>query len=46
MGDRVLTTVAGSYPQPDWLVDKTLLERNSVPRRLSDGNDTQLQPAV
>lgn len=32
MGERVLTTVVGSYPQPDWLVDKPLLERNSVPR--------------
>ena len=32
MGERVLTTVVGSYPQPDWLVDKALLERNSVPR--------------
>jgi 5-methyltetrahydropteroyltriglutamate--homocysteine methyltransferase len=32
VGDRVLTTVVGSYPQPDWLVDKALLEHNSVPR--------------
>ena len=46
MGDRVLTIVAGSYPQPNWRVDKTLLERNGVPRRPSDGNDTQLHPAV
>jgi 5-methyltetrahydropteroyltriglutamate--homocysteine methyltransferase len=32
MGDRVLTTVVGSYPQPDWLVDKARLAENSVPR--------------
>jgi 5-methyltetrahydropteroyltriglutamate--homocysteine methyltransferase len=28
----VLTTVVGSYPQPDWLVDKTVLRTAAVPR--------------
>jgi 5-methyltetrahydropteroyltriglutamate--homocysteine methyltransferase len=28
----VLTTVVGSYPQPDWLVDKTPFRTNVVPR--------------
>jgi 5-methyltetrahydropteroyltriglutamate--homocysteine methyltransferase len=26
------TTVVGSYPQPDWLVDRAALERHGVPR--------------
>jgi 5-methyltetrahydropteroyltriglutamate--homocysteine methyltransferase len=26
------TTVVGSYPQPDWLVDRALLEHHGVPR--------------
>jgi 5-methyltetrahydropteroyltriglutamate--homocysteine methyltransferase len=26
------TTVVGSYPQPDWLVDKTVLKSQTVPR--------------
>src|ERR1044072_7804217 len=26
------TTVVGSYPQPDWLVDRSLLEHHGVPR--------------
>jgi 5-methyltetrahydropteroyltriglutamate--homocysteine methyltransferase len=26
------TTVVGSYPQPDWLVDKTVLNAQTVPR--------------
>ena len=26
------TTVVGSYPQPSWLVDRTLLVRKGVPR--------------
>ena len=26
------TTVVGSYPQPDWLVDHTLLKAQTVPR--------------
>src|SRR5256885_6989270 len=26
------TTVIGSYPQPDWLVDHTVLEAQTVPR--------------
>src|SRR5712691_573212 len=32
MSDRVLTTVVGSYPQPDWLVDRARFEQNIVPR--------------
>jgi 5-methyltetrahydropteroyltriglutamate--homocysteine methyltransferase len=32
MGDRILpTTVVGSYPQPDWLIDRELL-KTMVPR--------------
>ncbi len=32
MTDRLLpTTVVGSYPQPDWLVDRALL-KTMVPR--------------
>jgi 5-methyltetrahydropteroyltriglutamate--homocysteine methyltransferase len=26
------TTVVGSYPQPDWLIDRALLEHHGVPR--------------
>jgi 5-methyltetrahydropteroyltriglutamate--homocysteine methyltransferase len=26
------TTVVGSYPQPDWLVDREALRRRRVPR--------------
>src|SRR5260221_5142053 len=26
------TTVVGSYPQPDWLVDRSALEQHGVPR--------------
>lgn len=34
---RLLTTVVGSYPQPDWLVDREALRHNRVPRvRVSD----------
>ncbi len=34
---RLLTTVVGSYPQPDWLVDRQALLQNRVPRvRVSD----------
>src|SRR2546426_12378215 len=29
---RIPTTVVGSYPQPDWLVDKTQFQLNAVPR--------------
>ena len=32
MNDRLLTTVVGSYPQPDWLVDRQVLFDRSVPR--------------
>jgi 5-methyltetrahydropteroyltriglutamate--homocysteine methyltransferase len=28
----MLTTVVGSYPQPDWLVDKTVFRTSGVPR--------------
>ena len=28
----LLTTVVGSYPQPDWLIDRTALASTSVPR--------------
>jgi 5-methyltetrahydropteroyltriglutamate--homocysteine methyltransferase len=28
----ISTTVVGSYPQPDWLVDKTQFQLNAVPR--------------
>ncbi|HUH04216.1 MAG TPA: hypothetical protein VML75_19595, partial [Kofleriaceae bacterium] len=32
MGDRILpTTVVGSYPQPEWLVDREMLGK-TVPR--------------
>ena len=30
------TTVVGSYPQPDWLVDRTALEHHGVPRVHAD----------
>jgi 5-methyltetrahydropteroyltriglutamate--homocysteine methyltransferase len=30
--DRLLTTVIGSYPQPDWLVDRELLSGQLPPR--------------
>jgi 5-methyltetrahydropteroyltriglutamate--homocysteine methyltransferase len=29
---RIPTTVVGSYPQPDWLLDKTQFQSNAVPR--------------
>ena len=33
----LLTTVVGSYPQPEWLIDRTALASASVPRiRMSD----------
>jgi 5-methyltetrahydropteroyltriglutamate--homocysteine methyltransferase len=33
---RLLTTVVGSYPQPDWLIDRQALTKSRVPRvRLS-----------
>ena len=31
------TTVVGSYPQPDWLVDRDVLTRGTVPRVLQQG---------
>lgn len=35
--ERLLTTVVGSYPQPEWLIDREELSRGSVPRvRLTD----------
>ena len=36
--DKLLpTTVVGSYPQPDWLVDRDVLMRGTVPRVLQRG---------
>ncbi len=36
--DKLLpTTVVGSYPQPDWLVDRDVLTRGTVPRVLQRG---------
>ena len=36
--DKLLpTTVVGSYPQPDWLVDREALTRGTVPRVLQRG---------
>lgn len=32
MNEKLLTTVVGSYPQPDWLVDRQVLLDGSVPR--------------
>lgn len=32
MTSRVLTAVVGSYPQPDWLVDRALLRKLMAPR--------------
>ncbi len=32
MTDRLLTTVVGSYPQPDWLVDRDNLKNRLPPR--------------
>ena len=31
------TTVVGSYPQPDWLIDRDVLTRGTVPRVLQQG---------
>ena len=31
------TTVVGSYPQPEWLVDRDILARDTVPRVLRQG---------
>jgi 5-methyltetrahydropteroyltriglutamate--homocysteine methyltransferase len=32
MGQRLLTAVVGSYPQPDWLIDRALLTKMMTPR--------------
>ena len=32
MAQKLLTSVVGSYPQPDWLVDRTLLTKMMAPR--------------
>src|SRR6516225_7899858 len=32
MTQNVLTSVVGSYPQPDWLVDRALLTKMMAPR--------------
>ena len=38
LSDKLLpTTVVGSYPQPDWLVDRDVLTRGTVPRVLQRG---------
>jgi 5-methyltetrahydropteroyltriglutamate--homocysteine methyltransferase len=34
---RLLTTVVGSYPQPEWLIDRQALARGSVPRIRASG---------
>ena len=31
-GKRLLTSVVGSYPQPDWLIDREALRRRLPPR--------------
>lgn len=47
---RLLTTVVGSYPQPDWLVDRDALFKSRVPRvrlpsmwRIADAHLEQAQ---
>jgi 5-methyltetrahydropteroyltriglutamate--homocysteine methyltransferase len=35
--ERLITTVVGSYPQPDWLIDREALSSMSVPRVRSAG---------
>jgi 5-methyltetrahydropteroyltriglutamate--homocysteine methyltransferase len=32
MSERIRTAVVGSYPQPDWLVDREMLEKFMAPR--------------
>src|SRR5262245_61880774 len=32
MAQRIKTSVIGSYPQPDWLVDRALLAKHMAPR--------------
>ncbi len=32
MGQQLLTAVVGSYPQPDWLIDRALLTKMMAPR--------------
>jgi 5-methyltetrahydropteroyltriglutamate--homocysteine methyltransferase len=32
MSDRVRTAAVGSYPQPDWLIDRALLRKHMAPR--------------
>ncbi len=32
MGKQLLTAVVGSYPQPDWLIDRALLTKMMAPR--------------
>jgi 5-methyltetrahydropteroyltriglutamate--homocysteine methyltransferase len=32
MAHKLLTAVVGSYPQPDWLIDRTLLTKMMAPR--------------
>ena len=32
MAHKLLTSVVGSYPQPDWLIDRALLTKMMAPR--------------
>ena len=32
MTSKLLTSVVGSYPQPDWLIDRALLTKMMAPR--------------
>ena len=32
MAQQLLTAVVGSYPQPDWLIDRALLTKMMAPR--------------
>ena len=47
MADRILpTTVVGSYPQPEWLIDREML-RTMVPRvRVSGRPNSQMARAM
>ena len=36
-GQLLCTTVVGSYPQPDWLIDRQTLGRGMVPRPAVSG---------
>ena len=36
-GKHLLTTVVGSYPQPEWLIDRAALAGGAVPRIRASG---------